>query len=148
MSWISTRAFLILHTKKNAWKSNFSPFLSSPPSLLKSAGLGNSTFFCFPRDGAEVVQAFQSSTCYVIFLTRTTDNPYSIRKELRVWTTKIVIGHPVSPPRLRPARTVERSHCCRGRKVRYIVPRRLNIALFLCFLSSWYRYHQSNQVPT
>lgn len=87
---------------------NLTLLLSSPPSLLKSAGLGNSTFFCFPRDGVEVVQAFESATCYVIFLTRTTDNPYNIRKELRVWTTKIVIGHPVSPPRLRPTRSVER----------------------------------------
>lgn len=77
-------------------------------ALYSGTGLANSTFFCFPRNSSEVIQAVASVTCRVVFLSRDFDNPYNVRREMRVYGYKIIIGHPVRRPLITPAKGVVR----------------------------------------
>ena len=48
------------------------------------------------------------TTCTVILLTKSSSTPYTISKTMHVRSTKIVIGHPIDIPQLKPAKGVER----------------------------------------
>lgn len=81
---------------------------TSLDQAIYSAGLRNSTFMCFPQNGDEVLQAVNSANCRVIILTETSDNIYDIKTELQIVGRKIIMGHPVRRPVLKPAKGVER----------------------------------------
>lgn len=48
------------------------------------------------------------TTCTVILLTKSSSTPYAISKTIHVHSTKIIIGHPIDIPQLKPAKGVER----------------------------------------
>lgn len=83
-------------------------YLSTLESTIYGTGLGNSTFFCFPRNSTELVQAVASTTCRVVFLSRDFDDPYNVRREMRVFGYKVIIGHPIRRPLILPRRGVVR----------------------------------------
>lgn len=82
--------------------------LASLDQAIYSAGLHNSTFMCFPQNGDELLQAINSANCRVIILTETEDNIYEVKSELQIAGRKIIMGHPVRRPVLKPAKGVER----------------------------------------
>lgn len=48
------------------------------------------------------------TTCTVILLTKSSSTPYQITKTMHVHSSKIIIGHPIDIPIIRPAKGVER----------------------------------------
>ena len=48
------------------------------------------------------------TTCTVILLTKSNSAPYTISKTMHVHTNKIIIGHPIDIPLLKPAKGLER----------------------------------------
>lgn len=84
-------------------------YLNQIQNAIYSTGLGNSTPTCIPRNSTELVQAIDSLTCRVIILTKDREDPYTVRKTLRVVGPKILIGHPARRPVVKAAKGVVRT---------------------------------------
>lgn len=73
-----------------------------------AVGEASNVAVCYPSNGKEVVEMVTGPACTIVVLTRAYFNPYTIRQTMNVTTRKIVVGNPITPPRLQAAKGMPR----------------------------------------
>jgi hypothetical protein len=67
----------------------------------RMAGVG--AVVCYPKDGAELQKmASDNTSCTVIVLRASSQQPYNLTQTMNITTTKIVIGNPIDLPIIKP----------------------------------------------